>query len=454
MTEDQNLRDDDRFGQRVKRYARVTGTVGSLASRLAVSRVFGMDLSSGRHAEDLKKALGGLKGPLMKVAQILATIPDALPQEYAQELSQLQANAPAMGWLFVKRRMATELGRDWQSKFQSFEKQAIAAASLGQVHRAVAPDGQRVACKLQYPDMSAAVEADLTQLGVLFSIYKRAGGSIDPSNIRIEITDRLREELDYQLEAKHMQLYRYMLAGHADVQVPEPIADLSTERLLTMRWLEGQPIMDFKSADQDTRNTLAKKLFQTWYEPLFEYAVIHGDPHFGNYTVSQDGKINLLDFGCIRMFKPRFIAGVLDLYQATRDKDIDKAVHAYETWGFDNLTTEVVETLNIWAAFLFDAWIDDRVRSLQGGPKVTGVYGRETAEKVFKQLRELGGVTPPREFVFMDRAALGMGSVFLRLDAQLNWHQLMEEMMEGFDVDKLATRQAKALSQCGLGENV
>ena len=164
------MSNEDTFGTRAKRYAKVGKTVSSLALRLAGQRYLGIELDKTEHAEDLKYALGGLNGPLMKVAQILSTIPNVLPQEYADQLAELQSNAPAMSWAFVKRRMAGELGADWQSKFLKFDKEASAAASLGQVHKAAAKDGRLIACKLQYPDMKSAVEADLKQLKLIFSI--------------------------------------------------------------------------------------------------------------------------------------------------------------------------------------------------------------------------------------------------------------------------------------------
>ena len=154
------MSDDDSFSGRVRRYAQVSTAIGGLAARLAGERYLGLTVDRGRHAAELKAALGGIKGPLMKVAQLLATIPDALPKEYVEELVQLQANAPAMGWPFVRRRMAGELGPDWQSRFRAFDKSAARAASLGQVHRATAKDGMALACKLQYPDMAAAVEPE------------------------------------------------------------------------------------------------------------------------------------------------------------------------------------------------------------------------------------------------------------------------------------------------------
>src|SRR5271156_6753665 len=208
--------------------------MGGLAARPAGERYLGIPVARSRHAADLKAALGGIKGPLMKVAQLLATIPDALPDEYVRELIQLQSNAPAMGWPFVRRRMAGELGQDWQSRFKSFEREAAQAASLGQVHRAVALDGTRLACKLQYPDMASAVEADLRQLRLAMGLYERYDRSVSTAEIHVEISARLREELDYEREAAHMRLYAEILKDEPGVAVPTPRADLSTKRLITM----------------------------------------------------------------------------------------------------------------------------------------------------------------------------------------------------------------------------
>ena len=165
--------DKNSLSGRLRRYAKVTGAVGGIAARAAGQRYLGIDLGKQKMPAELKSALGNLKGPVMKVAQILATIPDALPDEYVKELQQLQSNAPSMGRLFVKRRMSNELGSDWKSRFSHFDENSVAAASLGQVHRATSLDGLEMACKLQYPDMSSAVEADLRQLRIAMSIYER-----------------------------------------------------------------------------------------------------------------------------------------------------------------------------------------------------------------------------------------------------------------------------------------
>ena len=206
------------FGE-IRRFARTSGAVGGIAARVAGERMFGIKTDRAAHAEDLKIILGGLKGPLMKVAQFLSSVPDALPAEYALELAELQANAPAMGWAFVRRRMASELGPDWRSRFQSFSQTAAAAASLGQVHRATLPDGMDVACKLQYPDMPSTVEADLRQLKLAMAVYHRMDNAIQHEEIYKELTERLREELDYTREAAQMRLYGAMLANAPISQV-------------------------------------------------------------------------------------------------------------------------------------------------------------------------------------------------------------------------------------------
>ncbi len=439
------LKEGSTAGGRAARYARVSGTMAGLAARLAGERYLGLTIDRDKHAQDLLASLGGLKGPLMKVGQILSTVPEALPPEYARALQQLQSNAPPMGWPFVRRRMKTELGPDWEKKFKSFGRDAAAAASLGQVHKAVTHDGRQIACKLQYPDMQSAIEADLNQLKLIFSLYEKYDKAISTKLIHNELSARLYEELDYELEAKHTKLYGYMLGGEKDIHVPEIIDDLSTKRLLTSTWLDGDKILNYVDAKPAQRNQLAKTMFRAWYVPLYYYGIIHGDPHLGNYSVDKNSGINLLDFGCIRVFPPAFVGGVIDLYHALIEDDRARAVHAYETWGFKNLNRDQIDTLTIWAKFLYGPVMEDRIRPI--GETTGGVYGRDTAHQVHQKLREVGGVTVPSEFVFMDRAALGLGSVFLHLKAEINWHRLFNEMIEGFDRAAVDKRQKAALKK-------
>ena len=471
--------EENRFSARAARYVRVGANVGVVAARVAGSRLFGYEIDRSKNAAELAKALGGLKGPIMKAAQLLSTIPEALPPEYARELAQLQSAAPPMGPAFVRRRMQAELGPDWQKRFQSFETAATASASLGQVHRAVAPDGRPLAVKLQYPDMQSAVEADVNQLKVVFAIHARMDPVIDTGDILAEITARLREELDYELEARHMALYAGIFHGDPLVAVPDVLLDLSTKRLLAMSWADGQPLLSYKPAPQEDRDQIARAMFRAWWYPFSRFGVIHGDPHLGNYNVFEDGSaagqpgqvdagelgrpgpvgtgqlegrprgINLLDYGCIRTFQPKFVQGVIDLYRGLERNDAALVVHAYESWGFQGLSKELIEVLNIWARFIYGPLLDDRVRSIAEGT-TPGEYGRKEAFSVHQALKAKGPVRVPREFVFMDRAAIGLGGVFLHLDARQNWYRLFNETIEGFVLADVQARQREAFTAAGV----
>ena len=446
-------REDNRISARAARYLRVGGNVGTIAAKVAGQRLFGFEADKSKDAMELARALGGLKGPIMKVAQLLSSIPEALPVEYARELSQLQANAPAMGPAFVKRRMIAELGPDWRQRFAEFETTAAASASLGQVHRAVGHDGSQLACKLQYPDMQSAVEADVSQLGMVFGIHARLNPAVDTREILAEIAARLREELDYTLEARHTTLYGQIFADEALIRVPDIVADLSTGRLLTMSWLEGTALMAHRQAPLVHRNRIAQAMFRAWWYPFSHCGVIHGDPHLGNYSIfAADGEpagINLLDYGCIRTFPATFVQGVIDLYQGLFDGDRDRVVHAYESWGFVGLSNDLIEAMNIWARFIYGPLLDDRERTIAEGT-TPAEYGRREAFQVHKILKEKGPVRVPREFVFMDRAAIGLGGVFLHLDAQQNWYRLFNETIEGFDLDEVTKRQEVAFGRAGV----
>jgi predicted unusual protein kinase regulating ubiquinone biosynthesis (AarF/ABC1/UbiB family) len=440
---------EDGIARRLTRFARVSAGLTGVAARGAGRALGGTRVFSASNAADLAMVLGNLRGPVMKVAQFVATIPGALPPDVAAPLLTLQTNAPPMGPAFVRRRMASELGPDWEKKFRRFDRGAAAAASLGQVHRAMAKDGRELACKLQYPDMAAAVDVDIRQLKLALQIQRQFDPTIDTREFAREIAARLAEELDYCRETAHMQLYRLMLADCSDIAVPEPVPALSTKRLLAMTWLEGSPILDFENAPLSFRNRIAAALFRAWWKPFAGHGVIHGDPHLGNYTVRKDGGINLLDYGCIRTFPPDFVAGVVGLYHALKRNDDALAAKSYRAWGFASVTPELVRVMNLWARFIFTPLIDDRVRLVDDGVPAAE-YGLKQANEVHARLKELGGIKPPREFVFMDRAAIGLGGALIRLGARLNFHRLFEEEIADFDRTALAARQRTAFHEAGV----
>ena len=396
-----------KLSKQIKRYAEVSGVVGKLATKLAGKKYFGISFDKDRHAKNLTSSLGKIKGPLMKVAQLTSTIPDILPSEYAKQLAELQSNAPPMGQMFVKRRMINELGRNWINNFKNFENEASKAASLGQVHKAYLKDGTEVACKLQYPDMNSIIEADLKQLKLIFSVYQSYNKAIKTNEIFKEVKDRLLEEHDYKREKNMMKIFDNIFYKKNYANIPKVYNKLCTDRLLTMDWLNGEHILKFKNQKLEIRNKIAKNMFLTWYFPFYNYGIIHGDPHLGNYTITKDYSVNLFDYGCMRIFKGNFIKGVIDLYNALQKNDKEKAVFAYQNWGFKDISKKKLEVLNKWAGFIYSPLMKDKVQRIQ--ENTSGTYGAKVASEVHKEFRKLGGIQPPREFVFMDRAAVGLG---------------------------------------------
>ena len=446
------MSDDDEgstlFG-RLKRYGGVAGGAAGVAARGVGRWLTGVNLADPRNARDLARMLGSLRGPLMKGAQIAGGLPDVFPPAFAAELAQLQSDVPEMGPAFVRRRMAVELGADWASKFKSFEIKAANAASLGQVHRAVGHDGRALACKLQYPDMQSAVEADLAQLNTVMALQRMAERKFDTSEIAAEVIERIREELDYVREVGNMRLFGAMLKGHERIAVPEPVAPLSTARLLTMTWLDGAPFRTALARPQAEREAIARALFDAWWMPFFRFGVVHGDAHLGNYTVRADGGINLLDFGCVRVFAPNVVQAVIDLYRALPAGDDALAAKAYAAWGFSEVTDDLVAKMNVWSRLVFAPLLDDRVRSIAGDSSVfTG--GIEEVWALKQRLREGGVVKPPRAFVFIARAIVGIGAAMVHLNVQLNWHRMFEALIADFDAATVARRQGDALRAAGL----
>jgi predicted unusual protein kinase regulating ubiquinone biosynthesis (AarF/ABC1/UbiB family) len=413
-----------------KRLFDVGTTLTGIGMRVGAQEYLGVNIDEAAYAQKLRQSFGGLKGPFMKMAQFLATVPDALPPEFAAEFMTLQSNAPSMGGSFVRRRMVGELGVNWRDLFQDFSLKAAHAASLGQIHKAIGSQGEHLAVKLQYPDMEATVGADLKQLDMVLGIYQSFNKSIDTQDIAMEIRDRLYEELDYTLEARNLEQFRGIFENKFDfVVVPKIYPELSTKRLLTMQWVDGKHALEYVLSSSDVRNELGRKLFLAWYWPLYRFNVLHGDPHPGNYLILEDGRVCLLDFGCVRRFERPFLQAVVDLYVALRDNKPDLAIDAYERWGFNNISNELIDVLNQWAKLLYEPLLEDKIRPIQdanGGKK-----GWETARNVHKKLHALGGIKPPREFVFMDRAAVGIGSVLMRIGSEQNWHRIFEEIIDG-----------------------
>ena len=442
-----NILDKDKFSKRASRYIQLTGEVGGLLAKLGANRYLGVDINKDQHALNLKKNLGEIKGPFMKIAQLISMIPDAIPVEYSKQLMQLQSHAPAMGESFVKRRMANELGKNWLKFFLNFNTTASYAASLGQVHKAKLKNGHVVACKLQYPDMQSAVNADLNQFKLILNLFEKYNKAIKTKEIFSEIKDRLIEEIDYENEIKNIKIFEKIFKLNKFVNIPKIYKDCSTKKLITMSWLEGQSLdnaIKYSKNKKEFSERIAKNIFNTWYTPFYKFCVIHGDPHFGNYTFKKNGDLNLFDFGCVRFFSIKFVKAVLDLYYALEKKDEDLTIEAYKTWGFKKINKKLIKILNLWASYIYGPLLEDKKRLIQG--KNNKGYGLDVANNVYKELKKIGGVEPPKEFVFIDRAAIGMGSLFMKLDVKLNWHNLFNDLIKDFDEKKILRERVRVIN--------
>ena len=410
------------------RSTKVLGHVGIEGSKYFLSKLLGYQDNT-QTAENLKKVLGSLKGPMMKIAQILGTIPDLLPEEQASILRELQASAPPMGESFVKRRMKGELGEHWMEKFEEFNLKPSFAASLGQVHQGVLENGERVALKLQYPDMESAIETDLRHLRVLLKGVTFYQESLNFDDVMIEIEERLREEVDYILESERVDIFQDIFRETEFVKIPQTIKSLSTKRLLCSSWMEGKSIVEFQDVDIEERKLLAQRLFFAWYFPFYKQGVIHADPHFGNYAVSENHDLILYDFGCVRFFENDFVEGVLDLFEGLLNKDINKCLRAYENWGFEGVNSKNVYIFNLWAELLYGPLLEDKIGPLQKDH--SGVEGKNRLFFILDSLKNANHkIKIPKEFVFFDRATVGIGSGLLRLKTEQNWHKLFCDLLE------------------------
>ena len=442
-----NILDKDKFSKRASRYIQLSGQVGGLLAKLGANKFLGMDIDKNKHALNLKKDLGEVKGPFMKIAQLVSMIPDALPIEYSNQLMQLQSHAPSMGESFVTRRMANELGENWKKFFLNFNTTASYAASLGQVHKAKLKNGDIVACKLQYPNMQSAVNADLNQFKIVLNLFEKYNKAIKTKKIFLEIKDRLVEEIDYVNEIKNIKIFEKIFNSNKSVNIPRIYKNCSTKRLITMSWLQGQSLEDvikYSKNKKEFSERIATNIFNTWYMPFYKFCVIHGDPHFGNYSFKKNGDINLFDFGCVRFFPIKFVKAVLNLYYALEKKDEDLTIEAYKTWGFKKINKELIKILNLWASYIYGPLLEDKKRLIQG--ERNRGYGLDVANNVYKELKKIGGVEPPKEFVFIDRAAIGMGSLFMKLDVKLNWHNLFNDLIKDFDEKKILRERDRVIN--------
>ncbi len=320
---------------RTGRFLKLAKMTASVAGRYAgqkVQNVFASEDTADarrskaytRMADEVADTLGELKGAVMKLGQIASQTQDFLPKEFAAALQRLQKEAPPVEYAVIAAQVERELGALPEKLFRSFEREPHAAASIGQVHRAVTTDGREVVMKVQYPGVDESCDSDLKQLKLtlkLGGLLKLPKESVDA--VFEEVKARLHEELDYENEAKNIDRFRKFHADHEGVLVPHVIPELSTRRVLTLEYLHGDHINDLQNLGypQETINLLGERLFRVLLEQLFVFQWIHGDPHPGNFAFRRDGSVIIYDFGCVKCLKPEIVAAYADAIEASLAED-------------------------------------------------------------------------------------------------------------------------------------
>jgi predicted unusual protein kinase regulating ubiquinone biosynthesis (AarF/ABC1/UbiB family) len=383
-----------------------------------------------RTAEQVAERLGQMKGALMKIGQMASYLDDGLPEPVRQALAELQANAPPMSAELTAEVIAEELGAPPDKVFAEWDPQPIAAASIGQVHRAVVIDAdtgreRAVAVKVQYPGVAEAIAADLRNTDLIGLFLRQTYSSLDPTELVAEIKQRLTEELDYRHERDNQQRFVDFYRGHPFISVPEVIHPLCTPKVLTADLAVGATWREALAWDQHERDLIGEGLFRFVFRSLYRMQAFNGDPHPGNYLFHGDGRITFLDFGLVRYFSADEIAVFAGLVKAAAvDHDASAFRRLVEQAGL-LLPHAPVDTDDVGEYFYdFYAPVADNAPMTW-----TKEYASQIVRHTFDRTSPIAQyATVPRAFVFIQRINLGLYALLGDLGARGNYRRIAEEL--------------------------
>jgi predicted unusual protein kinase regulating ubiquinone biosynthesis (AarF/ABC1/UbiB family) len=425
--------------------ARAQGVFASAARKEALDRSVEL-----RHAEDVARELGQMKGALMKLGQMVSYLDEGLPEHVRVALSQLQQDAPPMSVELAVATVEQELGAPTESLFAEFDPEPIAAASIGQVHRALTKDGRAVAVKVQYPGVAAAVEADLGNVGLLFGGIGRAYPGFDAGPLVGELRARLREELDYRLEASRQQEFASFYAGHPFIHVPAVLPELSTGRVLTTELAVGARFTEAQQWSQRQRDLAGESIFRFVFRSFYRLHLFNGDPHPGNYLFRPDGRVSFLDFGLVKRFTPADI-GVIRRLIETIVLEPDPAAfrRAMEDAGFLRPGASVSDDAVTEYFGHFYSHMRER-----GRHPITSEFASEVVRRFFDVKGPYADVMAhanvPPAFAVVQRVNLGLFAVLAQLGAAADWRSIGEELwpwVNGPPAGELGAIEAEWLAQ-------
>jgi predicted unusual protein kinase regulating ubiquinone biosynthesis (AarF/ABC1/UbiB family) len=418
---------------------KVRGTGASDARRRALEEQFKI-----RSAEDVARELGHMKGVIMKAGQMLSFIIDGLPEAAQQSLASLQGDVPPMSPAAAAGVVRAELGRDPRDVFLDWSDLPAAAASIGQVHRAVTHDGRIVAVKVQYPGIDTAMGSDLKNAELLYGMFSAlALKSLDVRALVEELRTRMLDELDYTLEASCQADFARRYAGHPFVRVPEVLPELSTRRVLTSTWVDGQSWAEFlATADEATRQRVGEVMFRFTQGAIYRARVFNGDPHPGNYRFHADGTVSFLDFGLVKRWAPGELESLVPLIDPLLDRQPDVMVERMVAAGF-LYADHGLDPQRVWeyVSAPYTPYLDEDYE-----------FTPDFASTALGKLLDLSGpyadvmakLNLPASFVILDRVIWGMSAILGRLGARNHWRAILDEYRIGAPpTTELGRREAR-----------
>ena len=379
------------------------------------------------HLKNALKIVEGsheLRGAFMKLIQILSMRSDLFPTEVLDILAVVQSSVPPMDYELIRTQVKSELGKEPEQLFRSFDKNAFAAASLGQVHRAQLRSGTQVVVKVQYPGVGETVEQDLKNLKALLNALTLIARDVmrqnfDATELYQEMEERLREELDYVNEAKNIAIFQRLFAGDDEVIIPRVYPDFSSRHVLTLERIEGYKFQDVLApgVDRELKDWVAVKYFEITWRQICSFGVLHTDPHPGNYLITYHPKIAILDFGSVRLFPDEIRAGYRRLAQAVLAQDEKTMAECFLELGYLDPGDDPEPLVRIMY-LLFEPVLEDRPydpRDFHAVERAREVTNISLRHRIFKT---------PGHRLFLVRALLGLESYVQQFGTMTNWHRI------------------------------
>lgn len=422
--------------RRNSRLARLGAKIGLAHAGTSARKVFASttrreELSRARElktAQQVADELGNMKGALMKLGQMASYLDDGLPEPLRVALSQLQSQAPPMSVELVRQELERELGAPIEVLFAEFDEEPIAAASIGQVHRAIlrTPDGEKaVAVKIQYPGVAQAIDADIKTADLLGTLLAFGFKSLNPEEMVLEIKDRLREELDYVNEARNQQLFADFYKDHPFIHIPEVFHEYSTARILITELISGHTFAEVLTWPQEQRDRAGETIFRFVFRSLYRFRAFNGDPHPGNYIFHRDGRVTFLDFGLIK----HFTAEEMEMFQsmvtaAVLDHDMEKYRQVIEDAGmFQKDAPFTTQEAGEYFAHFYEPVRESRIMTWDSA------YASSIVRHTFDRTSPIAQyATVPKTFVFIQRINLGLYALLGQLGATGNFRGISEEL--------------------------